>query len=385
MDPTQLIGPSSTLGSPAPFWFIELFKVLGFTLHMVPMNLWYSGLVVATLVYWLGGENSKRFTVRLMTQMPIIVALGVNLGIVPLLFTQVAYYQVFYPATILMAWFWFSVVGLLMVAYYGVYIYSTALKSGKPLSALKRAVGWISALCFVVIGFLFNNAFTLMTNLEAWPALWRASNVAGAVTGLQLNTGDPSLFPRWLLMFGIALVTLAAYTTVDAAFFAGGESQEYRAWTGRFALKLASVGVAWYAVAASWYVFGTWTSEPRQLMLGGPLVVLTAITALSPGLTWLLVAAQRNGPTRVLAALTGLVQFAALGLNAVSRQLVQNAELGRFLDVSAAPVDIQWSPLVIFLLLFVLGLAIIFWMVAKVIEASRAPSDPEQELGRRQA
>ena len=35
--------------------------------------------------------------------MPVIVAVGINLGIVPLLFIQVAYYKFFYPATILMA------------------------------------------------------------------------------------------------------------------------------------------------------------------------------------------------------------------------------------------------------------------------------------------
>jgi hypothetical protein len=374
MDPTSLIGPESALGYPAPFWFVELFKVLGFSLHLVPMNLWYAGLVLGAFLYWLGGANARRFVTRLMKQMPIIVALGINFGIVPLLFTQVAYYRVFYPATILMAWFWFSILALLMVGYYGVYIYSTALRSHAPLSPLKRAVGWIAAICFAAIGFLFNNAFTLMTNLEAWPSLWRGANVGGAVLGIQLNLGDPSLLPRWLLMFGLALITLSAYTTIDAAFFAGRETEEYRTWAGRFALKVASAGVAWFGVASAWYVFGTWTWEPRQLMLGGPLILLTVATAVAPGLTWLMVAAQRNGATRALASVTGVVQFVVLALNAVSRQLVQNAELGRFLDVSAEPVDVQWSPLILFLVLFVLGLGVIAWMVGKVIEASRAPA-----------
>ena len=62
-----------------------------------------------------------------MAQMPVIVALGVNFGIVPLLFVQVAYYKVFYPATILMAWFWLAIIGLLIPAYYGVYVYAFGL------------------------------------------------------------------------------------------------------------------------------------------------------------------------------------------------------------------------------------------------------------------
>jgi hypothetical protein len=176
-------------------------------------------------------------------------------------------------------------------------------------------------------------------------------------------------------MFGIALTTLGAYATVDAAFFGGRESEEYRAWAGRFALKVVSAGVVWFAIAAAWYVFGTWSWEPRQFMFGGPLILLTVATAVSPGLTWLVVAAQRNGPTRLLAAIAGAVQFVVLALNAVSRQLVQNVELGRFLDVSTEPVDIQWSPLIAFLVLFVLGLGVVGWMVSKVIQASATPAE----------
>ena len=60
--------------------------------------------------------------------MPVIVAVGVNLGIVPLLFVQLAYYKVFYPATILMAWFWLAIIVLLIPAYYGVYAYAWGLR-----------------------------------------------------------------------------------------------------------------------------------------------------------------------------------------------------------------------------------------------------------------
>ena len=69
--------------------------------------------------------------------MPVIVAVGINLGIVPLLFIQLAYYKVFYPATILMACFWLAIIVLLIPAYYGVYAYAWALHDGA-----KKVVGW---------------------------------------------------------------------------------------------------------------------------------------------------------------------------------------------------------------------------------------------------
>jgi hypothetical protein len=55
--------------------------------------------------------------------------------------------------------------------------------------------------------------------------------------------------------------------------------------------------------------------------------------------------------------LTGLAQFGVLALNAISRQVLQNIELSRFLDVTAEPVNLQLSPLIVFLVLLSLGWA----------------------------
>jgi hypothetical protein len=372
MDPTTLIGPSDPLGFPAPFWFVEFFKVLGFTLHTVPMNLWYAGLVLAAIFGLFGSIHPRRLAHRLITAMPIVVALGVNLGIVPLLFTQVAYYKVFYPAGVLMAWPWFSVIVLLTLAYYGVYLYATSVRRDwRPRLGL--AAGWVSAILFVSIGFLFANNFSLMTNVAGWPALLHQTGVAGAPTGIALNTADPTLWPRWLMMFGLALTTVAAYIVVDTAFFAGQESDDYRRWAATFAPKLATLGLVWFAITGSWYIFGTLRSDVRGVLLGVPWLILTVLTALGPGLPWLLIMAQRQGITRRLAVFTALAQFGVLALNAISRQFVQNAELGTFLNVAAEPVNTQWSPMIVFLVLFVVGLGIVAWMLSKVIAVAGKP------------
>jgi hypothetical protein len=373
MDPTTLMAPSNPLGYPAPYWFLVLFKVLGFTLHLVPMNLWYAGIILAMLMYWRGGDHARRLSGRLMNQMPVIVAFGVNLGIVPLLFVQVAYYKVFYPATILMAWPWFSIIILLTLAYYGVYIYALGLRNDS-LTPLKRGAGWVAALMFIVIGFLFSNAFSLMTNVGVWVELWQRTSQGGAPLGIALNTADSSLWPRWLMMFGLALTTTAAYVIFDAAFFAGKESEDYKRGATGLALRIHTLGIAWFAIAGSWYVFSTWPAERQQMMFSGPLLILTVLTAVSPALPWLLILAGRRGATRMLAFIIALAQIVVLALNAVSRQIVQNAELSKFLDVTAEPVKMQWSPLILFLLSFVLGLGIIVWMISKVVGASRQPA-----------
>ena len=56
-----------------------------------------------------------------------------------------------------------------------------------------------------------------------------------------------------------------------------------------------------------------------------------------------------------------------LGINAASRQVVQNVNLKPFLDVSAQAEDVQWGPLAMFLIVFVIGLAVVGWMIGKVI------------------
>lgn len=379
MDPT-LTGPASALGLPAPFWFIEFFKVLGLALHAVPMNLWYAGIILAALLGAWGGPQARRLSQRLMRQMPFIIAFGVNLGIVPLLFTQVAYYQVFYPSTILMAWPWLSIIGMLIVAYYGVYFHAIQLRNGR-LTRLGRVAGWVSAVLFLAIGFVFANNFSLMTNLATWPILWRSTSVAGAPLGLALNVLDPTLWPRWLMMFGLALTTVAAYVAVDTAFFAAGEADDYKRWAAGAAFKLFAFGIVWFAAAGSWYIFVTLAAPVRSTLLSAPLIILTGLTALAPGLAWLLILAQRRGVTRRLALLTALAQFGAIALNAISRQIVQNLELARYLDVTAQPVQIQWSPLVVFLVLFVAGLAVVGWMVMQVIAAPRVPVPGTAEPG----
>jgi hypothetical protein len=378
MDPKSLIDQSALGGMPAPVWFIELFKWLGFTLHMVPMNLWYGGTITAMLLYAFGGENARRFSSRLMAQMPVIIATGINFGIVPLLFIQVGFGQVFYPATILMAWFWFSVIVMLVPAYYGVYLY--ACGQAEQASAMpwwKRAAGWFAAVLFILIGFIFANAMSLMENVKAWPDLWQQHSFHGATLGTALNTVDLRLWPRWLLMFGLALTTTAAWSALDSAWFARRDSDAYRLWTKEFSWKLYTIGLLWFAIVGAWYSFGTWPADTKQTMFFSPWAGLTAVTAIAPGAVWALLWLVRRRESEIgrgWASLIGLAQFGVLGINAMSRQVVQHLELGAYFDISNQSTEPQWGPLGIFVAMFVVGLALTAWMIYQVW---KVPAEPD--------
>jgi hypothetical protein len=373
IDSHALIDTSSATGLPAPVWFIELFKWLGFSLHAVPMNLWYAGILVAMLLALSGSVQGRRFSERLMAQMPVIIALGINLGIVPLLFVQVGFSRIFYPATVLMAWFWLAVMALLLPAYYGIYVYAFGLAradaADTPMPRWKRAAGWLAAILLACIAFIFANAMSLMEHVKAWPALWQTHSFHGAALGTALNTADPRLWPRWLLMFGLALTTTAAWAAFDSAWFARRESEAYRRWVKAFSWKLYLLGAVWFAAAGSWYSFGTWPAATKQAMFHGPWLPLTVATAIAPGLPWLLLLVAGAGKSEIgrgWASLVGLAQFGALGINAASRQLVQQLEISPYYNIVRQPTDVQWSPLAIFLVAFLLGLGVVAWMIQQV-------------------
>jgi hypothetical protein len=176
-------------------------------------------------------------------------------------------------------------------------------------------------------------------------------------------------------VFGMALTTTAAYLIVDTAFIADREPDDYRLAAAQFAFRLYTLGLLWFGVMGAWYLVGTTDPELLQAAAARPgILALMALTALSPGVPWLLAYLQRNGVVRRLAALTGIGQFSVLGLNAISRQWLQNAEINRFVSLGQEPVNVQWSPLLLFLLLFVLGLAVVGWMVWQVVQVHRQPA-----------
>jgi hypothetical protein len=262
-----------------------------------------------------------------------------------------------------MAWFWLSVILWLTLAYYGVYLYLHY--HGRVWG---RLAGLASAVLFPLIGFLFTNNFSLMTNTARWAEIFQRTQVAGAPTGLALNLGDPSLVPRWLMMFGLALTTVAALAVVDAARFADRESEGYRRWALKFGIGLYAAGVVWFGIAGSVYLFGTVDGRILSTVVESPgLLALFAATAASPVLVWLLMIFRPGGSLDRAALWIAVAQYVVLLLNAASRQWVQDFEISRVFDMSSVAFNIQWSPIVVFLVLFVAGAGFLFYLVRRAV------------------
>lgn len=376
METKALIDLTTTSALPAPYWFVELFKIIGFILHIVPMNLWFVGFAVAVYLYARGNEHGKKFGSRLIRQMPIIVAFGINLGIVPLLFLQLAYNKAFYPATILMAWFWFAVVGFLIFAYYGVYVLAYGVQS-EPMAAWRRWGGRIAVGCFIVISLIFAHAMTLTAHTGRWSAIWLANESSGAATGLGLDVTDFTVLPRWLLMVGLAVGTTAAWALIDSVWLATKESDEYREWIRKFAEKMFYAGAGIAVVAGGLYTMLTSFTISWSVFFGIKSIWISLVAAGVIALPALLMWKGRELPLgRKEANLIAIAQLGVLVVQAISRQLIQNYELRRWgeFDPAMQETATQWSPLLAFLILFVAGLAVVGWMVLQVIKAEAKPN-----------
>ena len=194
--------------------------------------------VIAVVSDFLGrrraDERYRRLAQHLVSLLPITLAATITLGVAPLLFVQTLYGQFFYTSSILMAWPWLAVVPLVIVAYYGIYLYAW---QGERLGDRRIWVGAGSALLLMVVAFLYVNNITLMLTPDRWHEIYASHS-----NGLFLNGEEGTLVPR-LFHFLVAAPAVAGAALMVYALFIKGRSPEgYWVWAARY-------GAVWFLVS----------------------------------------------------------------------------------------------------------------------------------------
>ena len=220
---------------------------------------------------------------------------------------------------------------------------------------------------------------SLMVNVDAWQELWNETSVHGAALGTALNVADPTIWSRWLIMFSLGLMTTAVWSAVDAAWLGGGGDEEHAAWRSAFAWKLYTLGLVVFGAAGFWYMklIG---SIGEENIFGGQMMALPVLTGLLPVVVWGVLFLKGMSPapfTKLFALALGLVQFVLLAVNAIVRQYVQNIQLREYMQGWGERV--QWSPLILFLIIFVAGVALIVWMLAVAAKPYQPPAESDED------
>ena len=333
------------------FW-LHLLLTLTTFLHFVAMNIMLgTGFIAFASPFWRGNDIMP-LNGHIAKTLPYSIAFTINLGVAPLLFLQVLYGQFLYTSSILMAVYWLSIVGLLIVSYYAAYVYRLIDDRG----GIGRLYIGATVLLLLVVSFLYSNNVSIMQMPEVW------SRYFSDRTGWLLNLSDPALIPRYLhfIASAVAMGGLAI-----ALYF---EIRKRRGATdGEEWIRL---GCKWFTVATIInFGFGFWflgalpAAAYNSATLGGKIffiLVVGSVVTIIPS-----VASAQTGRI-ISAAAWALVTILLMTL---ARDILRLTYLKPYFSLSELPYIPQYSPFIIFLLAFVGGGFLVGWILKTVWNA----------------
>jgi hypothetical protein len=321
---------------PAPLWLITILHVVTLTLHLTAMNFLFGGLIV--LVFGRTDDKWRDPTVKTFVKLlPIAMAATVTLGVAPLLFLQLVYYQQAYSAAIVSAWPWLMIVVAVIVAYYFLYGASYRAEGGSG-----RVPAFL-ALAFVLlayVSFVYSTVFSMAERPELYRMLY-----AGNQSGLVLNSDAGSWLLRWLHAVAGAVAV--------GGFFVGliGRNNES-------AFKLGRNFFLGGLIAASFAGMGyllTLGSHIAPFMRSAAIWILTVSVLLTLG------SAHFFFKKRFVA--TGLLLFLSLLGMVSTRHLLRLIVLEGEFDPGSIPVEPQWTVFAVFLVCFAGAIAAVAYML----------------------
>lgn len=353
MDPAALI--PAALPIPVGWGWFYFFLFLTFTLHLLVMNIMLGSSIIALVHHLRGRSETEPLTLDISQKLPFTIAFAVNFGVAPLLFLQVLYGQFLYTSSVLMAVYWLAVVGLVIVAYLSAYIYDFKYAS---LGALKTVLLLIVTLCLLATAFIYTNNMTLMLNPEVWTGYFDQPG------GTLLNLGDRTLIPRYLHFVVASIAVAGLFIALVWSRKASQGRAEARRWVRH--------GMTWFAYASiSQIAVGLWflASLPQNMVLlfmgGSGLHTLVLLVGAALGVAAVVTALQM----RVM--LTTVLLLATTVAMVYLRDLVRDAYLNPYFQVSAREVTGETLPLVLFVIILAAGLAIVAWMLKMAADAGK--------------
>jgi hypothetical protein len=346
MDAAQLIPIPDVL--QVPWGWFQVLLTVTFFLHLVVMNV-LLGCSIITFFRHAAGKSSD-VNKAIAGKLPLTVAFAINFGVAPLLFLQVIYGHFMYASSVLMAVYWLSIFAILILSYYGTYIYSM---NYERTADFHTVISGFIAGTLLAVAFIITNNFSLMMNVEAWPAYF--DNAEGTL----LNLSDPTLIPRYLhsVLGAIAVGGLAIGLYYDFKKRKG----ESTADTG------IATGMNWFAGATMlnfgvgfWY-WGSLPASVRSLSGDGSAFFLVFIVL---GIITVIVSLINGMRHQVRPAVYYLL--GTLFCMVLVREFARRLTLAPWFTTSDLEVVPQYSPLIAFLAVFAGGLLLVWYMIRLV-------------------
>ncbi len=329
-------------------WFEGLLLVT-FFLHMLLMNFILGG---SLLTVWdlIRGKLEKKASASI----PTLIALTINFGVPPLLFVQVLYGHLFYTSSLVVAVPWIIIIPVLILAYYGAYVYAKNIEKAPKWSVAGLVV---SSLILLYIAFMYVNNSTLSLTPERWNIYFNRPG------GQNLNWDEPTLWPRYL-HFVIAALAIGALGRAIFYHFSKVDEEDKQIQIKRNLKIFGWMTLVQFAIG-TWF----WLTMPDTVwkIFMGKAVFPTVMMALG----WL-------GALAILhSAFTNRLKMAMFlgGLEVVMMIIIRDLARMAYLKDIFHPSDLvnvrQLSPFIVFLLVFVTGLFSLYYMI-RLISKSKS-------------
>jgi hypothetical protein len=343
----------------ASVWFV-LLLYLTYYLHLLGTGIMFGGAAVAALGHFKGktDPNWQRLGDDMSKILPFSIAFTVNLGVAPLLFLQVLYGNFFYSASILMGIPWLLLILVLIGGYY--MAYWVVFRKGASVKA-KSVVSLLVTLLLAWIAFMLVNVNTLMMTPGKWKGMYE-----GAMNGMNLNLGELTLFPRLIMYLFMFMAIGGAFVALFYKLRPNGDNGDSALGTrlgalvsGYFSLLLAPAFLL--AVLLQ-------PQAVREYFLGGSLVwtvlvIIAALGFLASGYVFF---------KRKVGAASGLLA-ALLVLFVFIRNHIRDLYLRPFKEAfSILGETTQYSIMILFFVVLVLGLGLLTWILWKVANERRS-------------
>ncbi len=358
---STIVPAPDALPLPAPAPVLFFLQQLTFLLHLLAMNALLGGLII-TLVARIRSKGPDDHWAQLADSIaktsPSLVAATVNMGVAPLLFLQTLMGQFFFTSSILMGWGWFSVVVVMIFAYYGTYLQSF---KGASLGKSQKPILAVTVLLFLWVGFMFTNNNTLMLQVGQWAGMYFAD-----ARGLHLNLGDPQLWPRYLHM------VLGAVAVGGLMLAWWGRVRHLRGdERGAFMVKVGVDNFTWLTlvnILVGLWFFMALPSDVRKLFMGGDpgaSAMFGIGLVLGIGMFVLGFLARLRGPNVRLVMPTAMTVVQMIVMITM-RDVVRNGFLGDLYKPAEFAVKTQMFNVVAFFVLLVGAVFTVIWMVRKL-------------------
>jgi hypothetical protein len=345
MDPNTLIPTPDAI--PAPPWVFIVLEQLLFLLHILVINAVLGGFLILLFSRFRKQDASEKEASGLPVakKLPVLVALGINFGIPPLLFLQVVFGHLFYTSSVLMATYWIIIIPILILAYYSAYIHAAKFITAPWFSKTALA---IAALFILYIGFILVNNNSLMEQPEKWSAYFE--NRSGTI----LNFSDPAFLPRYL-HFIVASVAIGGL--FYALVYRFGQNAKIKEQKIKQGLMIFAIATSVQVIVGFWYLLAIPTEFIPNFMGQDLLSTITLMVGIGAGIAALIFGFLG----KLNAAIAHLVITVIAMI--INRYNLRMMYLGDNFQPSELTVSPQYGLLLLFIFILLIGVGAIIYML----------------------